>query len=253
MKLYIRGSDTRKVIYIYIFVTTIKIEIGVREYRSSLLIRSYNYPVLLWNLKLSITRRISFECDDFLNLFQPPKLTREFKRKNFQSTRYSDFEMRTLKTSISHPRSDYHIYSPDEDQLSSNIDWNFLLREYIFLIRVQREREERWMRIRGAFPTLENVSYARDSSRILLSSMNEIAGRWVTPVVVAVCHVKPGPRKNAADVAPDGERERKREIGKKEPTGCIPVAIREWNFKTAAPSYTREGFTPHIYTHLVER
>lgn len=214
MKLYIRGSDTRKVIYI--FVTTIKIEIGVREYRSSLLIRSYNYPVLLWNLKISIARGISFECGDFLNLFQPPKLTREFKRKNFQSTRYSDFEMRTLKTSISHPQSeyhDYHIYSPDEDQLSSNIDWNFLLREreYIFLIRVQREREERWMRIRGAFPTLENVSYARDSSRILLSSMNEIAGRWVTPVVVAVCHVKPGPRKNAADVAPDGERERKRE------------------------------------------
>lgn len=158
MKLYIRGSDTRKVIYI--FVTTIKIEIGVREYRSSLLIRSYNYPVLLWNLKISIARRISFECD-FLNLFQPPKLTREFKRKNFQSTRYSDFEMRTLKTSISHPRSDCHIYSPDEDQLSSNIDWNFLLREYIFLIRVQREREERWMRIRGVFPTLENVSVSR--------------------------------------------------------------------------------------------
>lgn len=90
----------------------------------------------------------------------------------------------------------------------------------------------------------ESVLYARDSSRILLSTMNEIAGRWVTPVVVAVCHVKPGPRKNAADEQRDRERERGR-LRKKEATGCIPVAIREWNFKTTAPFIYS---TPRFYT-----
>lgn len=94
----------------------------------------------------------------------------------------------------------------------------------------------------------ESVLYARDSSRILLSTMNEIAGRWVIPVVVAVCHVKPGPRKNAADEQRDRERERGR-LRKKEATGCIPVAIREWNFKTTAPFiYSMPRFAPHNYT-----
>lgn len=95
----------------------------------------------------------------------------------------------------------------------------------------------------------ESVLYARDSSRILLSTMNEIAGRWVIPVVVAVCHVKPGPRKNAADEQRDREREREGDWEKRKRPGVSRLRYASEILKRLLLLYIpREGFTPHNYT-----